>query len=701
MHLGRVSIALSRFLKEDLSPTYLGLTDGARQHLDRFRRFLHSFYVEKFGYWPPPRGVSFPKALYKSMYYDFQTLYDYLVDTESSTGFASQKPASGGLCVLQNVDNFDKRHNFKAQPHPLPLLPTCVPSKIMDSQKALRQLTLATQHKKSHNLHSITAALAEATNTLDRDVSSSKIVQAYMDFERSHAMQREEKISAVDARKVRWLLIYGTLQYLVSALRAPKEVRDSESCDYPLCCMPEKSSWGGGSQEATPMATPSNVPQAVDGYFPEQHSPSYSIQPDCHREDYFTSKTPSRRGSVEVPAPLKVAIPIRQSSLRSFGPRSLSVRSSRRNSVTLKPAQHCAILIHGYGDGLNSPTSPQDNPRPTSSIYSEQTLASILPDGAGPDSSWLRSATPSAPASASHSRKPSADLGPRTPTLDSFQLDDTFDMMTPRVISDAPSRSDSTGSTASSVWSEGASIASSKTSTDGEPHSPYKASTVESSGLLGGLVPVGNTVIGLSRTQSLTQGAIAIPQSHIHPLLRKPSPPRDFDFSFDKQCLSTSAVPSSDSGPTIGIAVSASPSPPISDTPRTITRSDAAALVSDNKKPYLPPAGTLSPCIESAPATPSASTVKSPTSYVFPDLNSPSSEVWQHYKTSLTRRHSPSSTGSGSGSSGSGSATPPPISKTATAHGLKVPSFRLASKLRSEGDAVKKEGRRLSSLWRW
>ena len=115
-----MSTALSTFLQEDFSPAYLGLTDAARNHLSRFRRFLHDFYTDKFGYWPPPRGVTFPKALYKSMFYDFKSLYDYLVDSTSTADISSQKPASGGICVLQNVLNFDKRQNFCSLPHPLP-----------------------------------------------------------------------------------------------------------------------------------------------------------------------------------------------------------------------------------------------------------------------------------------------------------------------------------------------------------------------------------------------------------------------------------------------------------------------------------------------------------------------------------------------------------------------------------------------------
>jgi hypothetical protein len=123
IELGRTTAAIRSFLEDDFSTTHLGLTSGARNHLDRFRSFLHSFYVDKFGYWPPPKGTTFSKALFRSLYFDFKSLYDYLVDSESTADLASQKLASGGICVLQNVDSFDKRHRFPPLPHPLPLIP--------------------------------------------------------------------------------------------------------------------------------------------------------------------------------------------------------------------------------------------------------------------------------------------------------------------------------------------------------------------------------------------------------------------------------------------------------------------------------------------------------------------------------------------------------------------------------------------------
>lgn len=48
--LSRVQSSLNNFLESDLSSSFLGLSNDGRAHLDRFRTFLHSFYVGKFGY---------------------------------------------------------------------------------------------------------------------------------------------------------------------------------------------------------------------------------------------------------------------------------------------------------------------------------------------------------------------------------------------------------------------------------------------------------------------------------------------------------------------------------------------------------------------------------------------------------------------------------------------------------------------------
>ena len=678
VHLGRVSTALSNFLEEDLSPIYLGLTDATRSHLDRFRRLLHTFYVDKFGYWPPPKGLSFPKALYKSMYYDFKNLYDYLVDTESTVDISSQKPASGGICVLQNVVTFDQRLHFNSQPHPLPLLPTHLPPpKRTDSYKALRQLTLASQHNKTHTHHAISDALIAATNTPSLHMAESKIVQAYMQFEEAHAAnssQRGEKISAVDARKVRWLLIYGTLQYLISALQSPKEVRDAETPDYPLCYVAEPAMTSTSSRSATPLATPPiQTPEKIDETIAEPHSSPYSVQPDCQREDYFTPTNRSRRGSLEV-APLKIPQPQRESCVRFSAIRSLSTRSSRRNS--LASAQYSPSTLYGYGDELllSVPYSPPfAQPRPASSVYSQQSPTSIIFDEQKLETSWFRSRTPT-------SRSRQASIASNEPGLTNQCLFVGT--------GESPCRSDSTSSTGSSVWSEGASAVSSKSSTYGEHFTP-KASDAEESGLLGGLVSVGIPMDIISSSPTTPNL-----ESHIHPLLRQHSRKHEFQFGFDSEPTRTHSVhETADATSTIGMAVSTPPAPVSSvqlalEKQCTFAPFGTPSLISQEElflsSQCLSPTSALESTTSSKKDRGRSST-----------FSSPPSGYWEQYRATLTQQKARSNAGSPSPSNASSAL--PSTSRLPTV--FKVPSFRL-SKPGEEEDRGPKGERRKSTFWR-
>lgn len=300
LHLSRVSKAVSTFLEVELSPSNLGLPQGPRAHLDRFRSFLHAFYVDKFGYWPPPKGTSFSRDLCRSMYYDFRALYDYLVDPDSSDSIQAQKPADGGICVLQNLQAFDKRHKYTPLPHPLPLLPaTQLPTGRLQAQRNLVAMKLGNKQTKTDKQLMQLAALTAATNSKKTTVSNAPLVRLYKTFERDSLEKQKEKVSISDARKVRWILIYATLQMLISVTRAPREVRDTDGAHYPLCCLTAGTPpWRNKPAEDASPATDSGYSSAetdISNNSPAEPQPapsatevSYSIRPDCEASDYIT-----------------------------------------------------------------------------------------------------------------------------------------------------------------------------------------------------------------------------------------------------------------------------------------------------------------------------------------------------------------------------------------------------------------------------
>jgi hypothetical protein len=678
--------ALSTFLLDDFSPTYLGLARGARNHLSRFQRFLHNFYTDKFGYWPPSRAASFPKALYKSMFYDFKSLYDLLVDSQSCNDIASQKPASGGFCVLQNIDQFNKRHKFTAQMHPLPLLP-----KDTKSQKPVRSVSSASRNRPRDT----NAILLAATNGLDAKAYDTKIIQDYIQFERTYATgatQREDKVSMVDARKVSWLLIYGTLQYLTSALRAPSAVRDTESPEYPLCCLVAgQTSWNTRTSMAVSSISPATMPGTPSDYFDEaQHT---SIQPDCRRSDYFAPRAQGRCSPNETVAPSKMNLPLRQPSLRSFAPlASLSPLGSRRNSLTSNTVPHRAIIVQGYGDGLINPESSVqpslENGNVAQPFCSPELGAS---QQANEEISWLEPQVVDASArkaesnvaGPSHSRK-------RTPLLNTLQLEQLVANTDSEAIQDVMSRSDSTSSTGSSVWSNADSSASSKTtctSTDGEQQRTYKTSTADHSGLLGGLVSIDGTRVSLEMSESGPSTA-SHPQADIHPLLREPPPPEgEFCFGFNDKALEA-AIQATYAG-SIGLAISAPASQAAS--PPQIASSLLSAPATSKKHTCI----TAVPVADLALEAGAIPRRKGRGLDIFSGLVAAPSELRDRYNLAMKRSGSLSTKTNQQGDMHYGTqskAQPPTVTKTS--HATKGSSLRE----RIRPNDGKKE-RRMSSFW--
>ena len=239
VRLGRASKMLGDFLEDDLSKNHLGLTSEAQKHLERFRSFLHSFYVQRHGYWPPTvmkrKSTSFPKSMLRAMYFDFRSLYEYLVDHEFPASMAMKSPTGGSLYRFQSISAFDKRNRYTTLPLPLSRIPEVDSLSAQQKSKPLSKLFGNKQAKMNRRMASL-CALAAATNREDVKVVESGLVREYSRFEREYTLREEDGISSVDARKLRWLLIYSILQTLISVTRAPQEVRDTEGVDYPLCC---------------------------------------------------------------------------------------------------------------------------------------------------------------------------------------------------------------------------------------------------------------------------------------------------------------------------------------------------------------------------------------------------------------------------------------------------------------------------------
>ncbi|KAG5980267.1 hypothetical protein E4U55_004205 [Claviceps digitariae] len=221
--LKKTSAMLQNFLDHELSESQLGIPAGIRAHLERFRTFLLSFYSVKLGYYPP---VEFDGCMYRAMARDFRALYNLLVDEGYSSSEAMPSVAVGGICTLQLIQTIDARNEFEPMKHPLPRLPQ------RDHPSRPNRMSWLSRRAKqrSGDGHLDHVSLVQASNWRE-DSFDNSLVRAYREFEEECALfprklDRHERVSLVDGRKIRWILIYAVHQTLQHATQLPAGVPD-------------------------------------------------------------------------------------------------------------------------------------------------------------------------------------------------------------------------------------------------------------------------------------------------------------------------------------------------------------------------------------------------------------------------------------------------------------------------------------------
>jgi hypothetical protein len=384
LRLERAGKALGNFLEDDLSGNVLDASDDARTHLERFRSFLHSFYVQKHGYWPPSYGKSngaLPKYILRAMYFDFRNLYDYLVDP--SPPHASFYPRqSGGIRALQAVQAFDRRFKYAPLPQCVPLVPeTCRPS---PPPRKPRPFNIGRNRAaKLDRRMAILGNLTAATNWIDFRMMGSSLVREYVHFERDWTLDQDERLSSADARKVRWLLIYGILQTLISVTRAPVEVRDTEGVSYPLCCQtagtppwsldgrsaatntPAQAAAGRDLATATPLAIPFGSKRSETAG--KNRAARNSRRPSAGSDPVtipFASTAEQAQPRVQQPEPaIKRAKSFKPRKPLALGPNPIITNAKPMAKESMIPSQKAK--------------SPEDFPRP--SLRPRPILTSSLP----------------------------------------------------------------------------------------------------------------------------------------------------------------------------------------------------------------------------------------------------------------------------------------------------------------------------------
>ena len=378
--LSRARLVLSDFLEDELSVSSLGLSAGGRLHLERFRAFLLAFYTATLGYYPPPvvdmRNTMWAPVIYQKMRADFEALYAYLVDETFTIAGSSPFLAERGMTVLHFVNAFDIRHRYSPLPHPLPLLPetsTTPPISRTMSWFGRGNKLRPDQRLVAH------AALIKASNKEKTYLLQNSLVIAYKRFEEDSVCSRrktdlKQKISHADARKVRWVLIYGMLQTLRSCTEVPPEVRDTTGVSYSLA-IPTAHLPPWKEVRRQPSSRPMSIMSSLNSSLILPVSRTTSSALSCRSTPALVST--ERRCDIDtIYAPRQN----KPSSRRTFtAPPVLSERPVSRAGNLIRHLSGTVNFRHSLAwlKGSSSPSRPQTNGR-RQSVYHE-----IILDGYG------------------------------------------------------------------------------------------------------------------------------------------------------------------------------------------------------------------------------------------------------------------------------------------------------------------------------
>lgn len=372
VRLGKAGKTLQTFLEDDLGEPTVMLAPGARAHLDRFRSFLMSFYSSRLGYYPPPtidsRHTMFERQIYQSMHEDFRALYEFLVDESATAG--DRVPSDGGISVIQCVLAFDSRRRYLTLDHPFPLLPEA-----NGFSGGKRQTWLSRGDKLSPDQRLVAHAALVRSSNMDPRVLENGLVRAYRKFEEhmvapSTRVDRNEKISLVDARKVRWLMVYSVYQVLRQCVRVAPEVSDTD-VDYNLCVsVDDLPPWeaNGDSPASTQGAWDKEAEEAMfsplmDFSMDIEDEPDHqilvrtvvqqSVQPGHGPPSSSWTLSSSGQPSGGRSKSIKSASRKFHRSMSLFNRRTAPAGTEPLTAPARRNSMYQEIVVRGYGNGTN------------------------------------------------------------------------------------------------------------------------------------------------------------------------------------------------------------------------------------------------------------------------------------------------------------------------------------------------------------
>lgn len=223
---------------------------AARGCFDRLRKWLCKYYENAFLHWPPVNEQTWlTRDMIVRISNDFHGLYDYLVDRDIMFDGTEYRPGQKWVITSRSGQNFradtfelpftdmllgfDTRNGFPHIPHPYPMCPPSVP--VQSKPKAaflLKKPSSPSDSQAQSRRKALSYAEASNVYTLRDQYMHTDLVTNFIRFEQSDEV---ESLDPFEARRGRWLLIYGVLQVLATISVDSPNLRYKEGAQYHLC----------------------------------------------------------------------------------------------------------------------------------------------------------------------------------------------------------------------------------------------------------------------------------------------------------------------------------------------------------------------------------------------------------------------------------------------------------------------------------
>lgn len=224
----------------------------ARGCFDRLRKWLCKYYENAFLHWPPTNDATWlTRDMVVRLKSDFHSLYDYLVNRDimfdgtqyrpnqkwvmSSKSGQNFKADTFELPITDILLGFDDKNGFPHIPHPYCLTPPSTPSQNKSkSSFTLKKPSSPTDILASSRRKALSYAEASNVYTLRDQFVHTELISNFIRFEQSDMV---ENIDPSEARRGRWILIYGVLQVLATVSVDSPKLRYKEGAQYHLSPM--------------------------------------------------------------------------------------------------------------------------------------------------------------------------------------------------------------------------------------------------------------------------------------------------------------------------------------------------------------------------------------------------------------------------------------------------------------------------------